>query len=829
MSLPETPKTESNAEQAETVAAPPQTARVVIIGGGIMGCALAYHLGKIGWTDCVLLEKAELTSGSTWHAAGQITRATSSRSLGECVDYNLKLYQHLQAETGQSATYHGCGSLRMAYNQDEADWLAHILSACRGLNFEADIVNPERIRELHPFYDTDGIQCALHTPDDGHLDPAGAAFALAKGARMSGVRIIRKCRATGVQQTESGEWQVQTDRGDIMCEHVVNAGGMYARQIALWNGYDLPTTSMTHHYFVTGPVAEFANLEKEFPVVRDDRTVSGYVRMEQKSGLVGIYEKENPNTVWDDGAPWEAEHELFEPHYPRVEKYLAGALSRMPVLERAGIRRVVHGAISHPPDGMPLVGPAPGLKNYWCFCGCQIGIGWGPALALHLALWMSEGAADISMREFDPRRFGPEATRKYQIAKGREDYILRHEVPFPHFNRLAARPVGKSPLYDILKDKGAVYEEAGGWERPRWFAKNGVPAEDIYSFRRSKLHDIVGAEEQAVRNRAGVMDISAFAKVEVCGADAASFLSALIPNRLPRTGKSAMAHFLSDNGRLELEAFMMRTAEDRFYITCAAFFEHRLLDYLMFRRNKSKVEIINRSRQWAAVTVNGPQASAIVKDCLPAPVAELPWLSVHSDSSPSFGKGEYLACKMSYAGEAGWEVHGTPDIIAAIYQAFSESGTPNGLVDYGSFAMNGMRMEKAFPGASELTNEITLPEAGLTHFIDKQKSAYIGKEATDRALHAPLRWKLAFLEVASDGKDDGAGSEAIFYNKQRTGSITSIAFGHATQKLLAFAYLHPDHASANTKLEVIIAGKPRAAQVVESAPYDPQNTRPKGS
>ena len=396
----------------------PSSARAVIVGGGVMGCALAYHLAREGWSDIVLLEKGELTSGSTWHAAGQITRATSSRSLGWCVDHNIALYKRLQEETGQSVTWHGCGSLRMAYNQDEADWLRHIISVCAGMNFDAEIVLPPRIRELHPFYNLDGIQCALHTPDDGHLDPAGATFALAKGARMAGATIIRHCRVTGIQPTEGGEWRVSTEKGEVLCEHVVNAGGAYARQIALWNGYDLPATSMTHHYFVTDPCPEFADLEKELPVARDDRMVSGYLRMEQKSGLIGIYEKENPRTAWLDGAPWESEHELFEPDYERVEKWLSSAMERMPPLANLGIRRAVHGAISHPPDGMPLIGPAPGLRNYWCCCGCQIGLGWGPGLAAQLARWMMSGAADIAMRDVDPRRFGPEAGTRLSNRQG---------------------------------------------------------------------------------------------------------------------------------------------------------------------------------------------------------------------------------------------------------------------------------------------------------------------------------------------------------------------------------------------------------------------------
>ena len=792
--------------------APPASARAVIVGGGIMGCALAYHLARAGW-DTVLLEKGELTSGSTWHAAGQITRATANASLCECVDYNIKLYQRLQEETGQSATWHGCGSLRMAYTEDEEDWLRHIASALAGRGFPAEMVAPSRIRELHPFYGLDGIRCALHTPDDGHVDPAGAAFALAKGARLHGAKIVRRCRVTGIQKTASGEWRVCTERGEVVCDHVVNAGGMFARQIALWNDYDLPAVSMTHHYFVTGAVAEFAALERELPVVRDDRTVSGYVRMEQQSGLVGVYEKQNPNSVWDDGVPWESEHELFTPDYDRTGDYLARALARMPVLEAAGIRRVVHGAISYPPDAMPLIGPAPGLQNYWCCCGCQIGIGWGPGLALHLSRWMTGDGADINMRDFDPRRFGAWANRDYQMAKARESYELQHETPFPNFNRPAARPGVKSPLYEKLKQKGAIHEAAGGWERPRWFAKNNVAQADIYSFRRdSVLHSVVGAEVAKVRAAAGVMDISAFAKVEVCGAGAAAFLDSLIPNRLPSPGRIALAHLLDDNGRIVLETTVMRVDEQRFYLACAAFFQTRLLDY--FRPHPDSVQIYDRTAEMAALTINGPQARLIVADCFPA-AADLLRLQIRP---VAFAGAEILACRMSYTGESGWEFHGAPSAVSALYDALEESGKPRGLADYGSFAMNAMRMEKAFPGAGELTNEVRMSEAGVMRFADLTKT-FPGKNALVRE---NPRWRLIYMEIAGDGEHDGAGGESVFCNGVRAGCITSVAFGHSVGKLLAFAYIRAD-TDCGGELNVVLNGEMRPAKILSAPAYDPKN------
>jgi dimethylglycine dehydrogenase len=805
----------------------PSTARVVIVGGGVMGCGIAYHLAHEGWTDIVLLEKAELTSGSTWHAAGQITHSTSHYGLGKMVDYNIGLYAgKLEQETGQAVTWHGCGSFRLAYTEDEMDWLRHTLSVGRAQKFNIELVGPDFIAKLHPFYNLDGVLGALYTPDDGHVDPSNVTMALAAGARALGAKIVRRCRATNITK-QAGDWLVETEQGTIRCEHVVNAGGTYARQMGEWSGLQLPMTSMTHHYFVTEPVPEFQDLERELPVIRDDRLVSGYIRMEQKRGLIGIYEKENPNSVWEDHCPWEAENELFAADYDRVMPWLENAMGRMPIFAELGITREVHGAISHPPDGNPLVGPAPGAENYWCACGTQIGIGWGPGLTRELARWMVHGAADINMREFDPRRFGAYATKEWQVIKAKEDYCLRHEIPFPHFNRLAGRPIKPSPHFEKLKAKGAVYEEVFGHERPRWFARDGVEQRDHYGFRRTIVHDMVAAEVRAVREAAGIMDISAFTKVEVAGPDAAALLDRLVANRLPqKVGSIALTHMLNRRGRIEMEVTLAKLAEDRFYIVCAAFFEQRLLDHLARHRAGETVEIIKRSDDWAALALNGPRSRDILKACTDADLsnAGFRWLAAQQITVAGH---PLLAFRMSYAGELGWEFHGPRDAIKAAYDALWEAGEPLGLADYGSFAMNAMRMEKAFKGAGELTNEVTLPEADVMRFVKLDKE-YLGVEATRASAEAnALPWVCAYMEIDSVGDEDGNGSEAVLLDGEVVGSTASVAYGHSVGRILAFAYVKPKAATPGTALEVVIAGRPRPARVLGEAAYDPENTRPR--
>ncbi|MGI9305240.1 MAG: FAD-dependent oxidoreductase, partial [Gammaproteobacteria bacterium] len=652
-------------------------------------------------------------------------------------------------------------------------------------------------------------------------------FALAQGARAGGAKAIRHCRATNVKQLPGGEWRVSTDHGDIDCEIVVNAGGAYARQIGRWSGLDLPITCMTHHYLVTDTVPEFLTLDRELPVVRDDRLVSGYIRMEQKSGLIGIYEKANPNTVWLDGAPWEAEHELFDPDYERIMTWLENAMDRMPVLADLGIKREVHGAITHPPDGNPLCGPAPGLRNYWCCCGVQIGLGWGPGLGKYLAQWMARGAADINMRDFDPRRYGSFANFDYAVTKAKEDYLLRHEIPYPHFNRTASRPNKTSPLYERLKENGAVYEEVFGWERPRWFASNGMAQEDVHSFRRTPVFDAVAREVRAVRETAGIMDLSPFAKVEVSGTDAEAFVNRMIANRAPaKAGRMVLTHILNPRGTIESETMVIRLEGGVFYFVFAAFHELRVMDWLMQHRPADEdVVIANVSQKIGTLALQGPAARDILRQVTQTPLdnGNFPWFSAQDIEIAGHG---VRALRMSYAGELGWELHLPMRHVADVYDALWQTGQAFGLQNYGSYAMNAMRLEKMFKGASELTTEVTLAEADVMRLVKLDDHGFIGKEATARSAVNGLRWICAYLEI-EDTVTDCHGSEAVLANGARIGAVSSGAYGHATGKSLAFAYIDPEYAGAGTALEVSVLGERRPARVLAEAVYDPGNQRPR--
>lgn len=802
----------------------PSQTDIVIIGGGILGCSLAYHCVREGLRDVVLLEKAALTSGSTWHAAGQITHSVSHYALAKMAAYGTELYARLEAETGQSVTWHGCGSLRLAYSADEEDWLRHTLSIGRGLGHEMEIIAPERIAELHPFYVLDGVRAALHTPADGHVDPYGAANALAAGARQEGARIAQRTRVVGLTREGEG-WLVHTDKGDVRARLVVNAGGCYARQIGEWVGLNLPIANLLHHYLVTEPVPEFAGLERELPVVRDDSQVSGYIRMEQQSGLVGIYEKANPAAVWEEGAPWDSESELFEPDFDRIAPWLENAMARMPVLAERGVRRVVHGALTHPPDGNMMLGPS-GVDGFWLCCGASVGIAWGAGAGKYLAQWMAHGAADVSMASFDPRRFGARLDEEYRIGKAKEDYLLRHEIPFAHLDRPACRPSHSkcSPLYEVLKEKGAVYQDIYGWERPFWYARDGVAREHIHGFRRTRLHGIVGAEVAGMRACAGIADLTAFAKLEAHGADAEEFLLRVSSNRLPgKIGGIGLTYFVGANGRLEGEATCARLGEERFYLVYAAAREAAVLDWLRTqRREGERVEFDNVSEALGIVMLAGPAAREILAGCAGFPLdnAAFPWLSLrHGEVAGVEG---VRAMRVGYSGELGWELHVPLAGMRRVYEALVEAGAWLGLTHVGMGALNAMRMEKAYRSGHEITNEVTLAEAGVLRFARKE-----GFQGAEASLAPAEKWALALLQLeeAEGESADPLGSESVWKDGEVVGAVTSSGFGYGIGACLAWAYVRPSLAAGGERLEVMVMGRMRRAETLAQAPFDPDNQR----
>ncbi len=799
-------------------------AQVVIIGGGIMGASLLYHLAELGWTDSILVEKDELTSGSTWHAAGQCPSITGSFNLAKMHAYSNNLYPRLEGLTGQYVSWHKSGGIRLATNERELAWFKYIHGFSKIIGFDMDIIDPAEIRRINPFMTTEGVIAGAYTTGDGHADPSGICNALAIGARAMGATIIRKNRVTGLVQLPSGEWDVATEQGVIRAQIVVNAAGCYARQVAQMAGIDIPVTNMEHHYVVTDPIKAFQDRAEEIPVMRCP-WVSGYFRQEQKSGLIGIYENIGLKEAWaPKGMPeWESTSELFGDDLERIGIWLERAIERMPIFGEVGIRRVINGAIPHTPDGGPLLGPASGLTNFWHCCGTSFGIAQGGGAGKYLAQWMVHGDADINMTEFDPRRYGGYADAEYSRAKVFLDYRLTFTTRLPGEEEPDGRPQKVSPLHDRLRAAGAVHTETFGWERPKWFSLDG--REEVSGYARTNVFDMVAAEVKAVAERVGVLDLTGFAKYDVTGPGAEAFLNRICANRMPRkSGGIGLVHPLSRGGRIYGEMTVTRLADDHFYCLSAAAAELRDLDLLLQSRLPNEdVTVRNVTMERGVIVLSGPRSRDVLATLTDADLGNdgFRWLSGREIMIAGV---PVRALRVSYVGELGWELHPLMADMAALYDAIWAAGQAFGIANYGLYAVNTMRMEKGYKAwGSELTNELTMIEADMGRFIAMKKDDFVGKAAT---LAAPDRMRIVYGEVAATDVD-ARGGEPVMLGDACIGMTTSGGYGHRVGKSLFFAAVPVAQAVPGMVFDVVLQGERRPAVVLEQPAYDADNARMK--
>jgi len=798
-------------------------AQVVIVGGGIMGVGLAYHLAKEGWSDVLLVEKGELTSGSTWHAAGLIPHFVGSLNMAKIHLYGSELYKRLEAETGQPAGWHGCGAIRLATNRDEADWFHAVKGVLDYVGAECHLIGPDEVRRLHPLLDTSDVVLGAYTPNDGHTDPSSTTSAMAAGARQRGVTFSRRNRVLAIEARPDGEWAVVTEQGTVVAEHVVNAAGSFAAQVSAMVGLDLPIVNMVHQYLVTENLSEVEALDCEPPVVRDPRA-SCYYRQEQKGLVIGPYETDGARAWGLEGIDWSFDQELLPPEVDRLQPWLDLAMKRIPVLASAGIKRVVSGPITHTPDGNFLLGPAPGLRNFWLACGASIGITQGAGAGKYLAQVMMHGQSEVNMLEFDPRRYGEWSLGRYALEKSIDEYQHMYQVHYPGEHRDAGRPVRTTPIYERLKTKGALFAEAFGWERPKWFSPKGEP--ERYGFRRTNWFEAVREECRAVRERVGLLDLSSFAKFEVTGRDAEGFLNRLCANRMPRRdGGIVLAHMLGEPGGIECEVTATRLATDRFYLLSAASAELHDRDWMVAHIEPGEdVAVDNVTDRFAVLVVSGPRSRALLGALTDADLSNerFPWLSCREIE---VGGVPVRALRISYVGELGWELHHATADIPALYEALVAAGEPLGLHDFGAYAVNALRMEKAYRAwGSELTTEVGLLEAGLERFVELGKGEFIGRDALLRRKESGLTTRLVYLEVdASD--NDPRGNEPVYDGSRLVGVTTSGAYGFSVGKSLAFAYVEPTLADPDTRLEVELLGERREARVLSEPAHDPTNVR----
>ncbi|MEO7422345.1 MAG: FAD-dependent oxidoreductase, partial [Ornithinibacter sp.] len=618
---------------------------------------------------------------------------------------------------------------------------------------------------------------------------------------------------------------VVTEWGTITCEHVVNAAGCYADRVAEMVGLRVPFGNVLHTYLVTGDVRELAERDQELPIVRDDY-VSGYLRQEQDAGLIGVYEQVGAEAAWHEGPAWELEHPLFPPDLDRIDTWLGRAYERMPILEPAGIRRVIRGAITHTPDGEALLGPS-GVPGFWMACGAQVGIADGPGLGRELARWIAHGETELSVRAYDARRFGfiPPGRTEYGRLKGIEDYGLRHQTPLPGLDRPALRPLLPSALHDRLHSRGAVFTQVYGWERPTWFpVAAGLPREHCVGFRRTEWFEPVREECQAVRERVGILDLSAFAKFELTGPGAAAALDRVLTNRLPRPGRIALTYLLTPTGRVEGEMTVTRLGEDHFYLVSAALGEGKDLQHLSSHlSSEANLHLETTTWQTGVLVVTGPRSRALLASCTDTPMDNeaFPWLTAQKIVVAGV---EVRALRVGFTGELGWELHVPVDQMLDVYDALIAAGGPEGVRDVGNHALNSLRMEKAYRTSRDRTHDLDPVEAGVDLFVRRDKPDFVGRDALLLRDESRRRWASAYLAVES-ADADCLGGEAVLFNGRQVGLTSSGGYGYTTGSGHAFASVDPSAADPGTRLEVLILGERRPARVLAEPAYDPKNER----
>jgi glycine cleavage system aminomethyltransferase T/glycine/D-amino acid oxidase-like deaminating enzyme len=794
-----------------------EEARIAIVGGGIAGCSLAYHLTRLGERDVVLLEQHELGQGTTWHAAGLCTQYSGSYNLMTLLRRSVELYRSLEV------SYHETGSLRLASTTERVDEFLRVRGVANQVGVPFEIVSPGRAAELFPLLDPAGLVAAAHLPTDGWVDPATTANALARGAREGGARVLRSTPVTGLA-CDGGKWKLETPAGEVRAAEVVFATGQWTRELMhRLLGYPLPVVPLEHQYLLTEAVPGLG--EPQLPVLRDPEG-SFYVRQDGEGLLAGPFEAD-PRPWALDGVPRGWTGRLLRPDPARLAAGLEAAERRIPALAEAVVSKTINGPDGYTPDGRPLLGPLsqPGL---WVLAGFSFfGIVYSGGAGSYLAEWMLEGQPSDSMWELDVRRFGEYAAdAAYVVARACESYAHEYAAHYPEEERPAGRPLRTGPLYDVLRARDAVYGVRFGWERPLWFARAGEEPRDVYSFRRGNWHDAVGEECRSVRSAVGVLDQTSFAKYEVSGTGAEALLDRLCANALPaEAGRIALTQMCTPSGGIECDVTVTRLAEDRFYVISAAATTEHDLDWI--RRHApddGSVRADDITDRWGVLTLAGPRS----RDLL----AAITEADVSREAFPFFrfreleiGGAPVRAFRLSYVGELGYELHHPIEGQRSLYDAVRAAGDPLGLVDFGYRALESLRLEKAYRlWGADLSADWTPLEAGLERFVAFDKGDFLGREALLRQRERGVARLLSCLVVDGDGAD-AHGYEPVLADSEICGYVASGGYGHTLGVSIALSYLPVELTSPGTELEVELLGERRPARVVEQPLYDPQNER----
>jgi dimethylglycine dehydrogenase len=815
----------------------PTSARVVIIGGGVVGVSTLYHLAKKGWTDCVLLEKNELTAGSTWHAAGNCPSFSTSWAVMNMQRYSLGLYKGLADEVDYPMNYHVTGSIRLAHSKERMQEFARAMGMgnYQGLNLR--LMTPDEAQEMYPFLETHDIMGALYDPDDGDIDPAQLTQALAKGARQMGAKIERFCSATGVTQHPNGTWTVHTEKGDIDCEIVVNSAGYYAQRVGEWfkpyGGRTVPMVTMSHQYFLTEEIPELKAWTEaqghKVPLLRDV-DVSYYLRQDKHGLNLGPYEP-NCKAHWvtpDDPQPDDFSFQLYPDDLERLEAIIEDAMARVPILGTAGVGRVINGPIPYAPDGLPLIGPMPGVKNAFEACVFTFGITQGGGAGKVAAEWIVDGKTEWDMWSCDPRRYTDYTDQDYCHQKAVETYGHEYAMHFPHHAWPAGRDKKLSPVHDRIIAQGGQMGAYNGWERANWFAKEGDDTSEEATQtwdRGGPWQPRIKEECEAVRDAAGLLDLPGFSRYRLQGPGAAEFLRGLCTGGIPKVGRIGLLYFADDRGRIVTEMSAMRLDEDFFFLITAAVAQWHDLEWLQKHLpSDAAFTLTDVTKEFSCQILSGPKSREILASLTDADLTQ-PWLTHQSAQLDGIW---VQLVRVSFAGELGWEIHSKVEDTPAVYDALVRAGTPLGMKPFGMFALNALRIEKGYRAwKGDLSTDYSMLEGGLERFVKFDKPQdFPGKAALLAEKQAGVTKRFVTLTLDEAGPSDAPYMSTLWVGDEVVGETTSGAWGYRVNKSIALGMLRADLAVPGGKVEVDIYGTRYPATIAEDAPlWDPENAR----
>ena len=795
--------------------------RVAVIGGGVVGASVLYHLTKAGWKDVQLIERAELTSGSTWHAAGGMHTVNGDPNVAKLQQYTINLYREIEQISGQSCGVHVTGGIMLAGTRERMDWLKMAQARGRYLGMDLQLLTVAEAAKLYPLMDPQRFVGAMYDPIEGHVDPSGVTLAYAKCAQLAGAEIVRHTLVEALQPRSDGSWNVITNKGTVHAEHVVNAGGLWAREVGRMVGLELPVLAMEHQYLITEDLPELAGQKEQLMCIDFEGEI--YSRQERGGMLLGTYER--ACVPWSPkSTPWDFGQDLLPNDLDRIAPSLEVGFQHFPRLAEVGIRKIVNGPFTFAPDGNPLIGPIKGLKNYWVACGVMAGFSQGGGVGLSLANWMVEGDPGADIWAMDVARYGDWATLSYTNAKVRENYSRRFRIRFPNEELDAARPLRTSPIYQRLQSQNAVFGEYCGLEHPLWFAPQGsVPHEDI-TFRRSNAHPQVAAECRAVRDSVGMIEITNYGKFEVTGSGAVAWLSKVMANDVPRIGRIALSPMLNERGMLIGDFTLCRVAEERVFLIGTYAAEQYYLRWFERTLPGSDVSVRPCAMEYVGLSIAGPNSRALLQTLVDVDLTNsaFPFMSFRK---MDIGMIPALVGRVSFTGDLGYEVWVSAEYQRALYDLLGSAGQSFSLRHFGGRALNAMRLEKSFGTWAREYRPIYGPyEAGLGRFVSKLKDDFVGHDAAMQ--EQTLGGKRRLITLAVQATDaDAVGDEPIYLDGKVVGWVTSGGYGHSAQKSIALGYVDHAAAAAITGFEVELLGERRAALRLEQPAFDPTGAR----